>query len=88
MKNKNKKIISTIVLSLMYVFIMACPVCEKQQPALTRGLTHGAVPNSDWDWVIVVIMTIITLLTLFYSVKYLVIPGEKNENHIKNSILS
>ena len=68
--------------------VWACPVCEKQQPKITQGLTHGAGPASNWDWLIISIITCITLLTLFYSIKYLVRPGEKEENHIKNSILS
>jgi len=77
------------VLSIISVQIAtACPVCEKQQPKITQGLTHGAGPQSNWDWVIIAIISIITILTLIYSVKYLLKPGEKNENHIKQSILS
>ena len=80
------------LLSVLIIFIAqianACPVCEKQQPKLTKGLTHGAGPQSDWDWVIIAIISVITILTLIYSIKYLVKPGEKNEDHIKQSILS
>ena len=80
------------LLSVLIIFIAqianACPVCEKQQPKITQGLTHGAGPQSDWDWVIIAIITLITVLTLIYSIKYLIKPGEKNENHIKQSILS
>jgi hypothetical protein len=80
------------LLSVLIIFIAqianACPVCEKQQPKLTQGLTHGAGPQSNWDWVIIAIISVITILTLIYSIKYLVKPGEKNEDHIKQSILS
>ena len=80
------------LLSVLIIFIAqiatACPVCEKQQPKLTKGLTHGAGPQSNWDWVIIAIISVITILTLIYSIKYLVKPGEKNEDHIKQSILS
>ena len=80
------------LLSVLIIFIAqianACPVCEKQQPKITQGLTHGAGPQSDWDWVIIAIITLIAVLTLIYSIKYLIKPGEKNENHIKQSILS
>lgn len=65
----------------------ACPLCEKQQPKILRGITHGAGPQSNWDWVIVGFITVVALLTLFYSVKYLLLPKEKNNNHIKNFIL-
>jgi len=80
------------LLSVLIIFIAqianACPVCEKQQPKITQGLTHGAGPQSNWDWVIIAIISLLTVLTLIYSIKYLIKPGEKNENHIKQSILS
>jgi len=66
----------------------ACEACDLQQPEITRNFTHGAGPQSNWDWVIVIIITLITLFTLFYSVKYLVKPGEKSREHIKKSILN
>lgn len=80
------------LLSILIIFIVqiatACPVCEKQQPKITQGLTHGAGPQSNWDWVIITIITAITVFTFIYSLKYLIKPGEKNTNHIKQSILS
>lgn len=76
-----------IILMGMAQLAMACPVCERQQPKVTMGLTHGAGPGSNWDWVIIIFMSILTLLTLIFSIKYLVKPGEKSKNHIKQSIL-
>lgn len=78
----------TLLVVLLSQTIMACPVCEKQQPKITQGLTHGAGPQSNWDWVIIAVITVITVLTLIYSIKYLIKPGEKNAQHIKQSILS
>ena len=79
------------LLSVLIVFIaqiaIACPVCEKQQPKITQGLTHGVGPQSNWDWVIIAIISLITVLTLIYSIKYLIKPGEKNVDHIKQTIL-
>lgn len=79
------------LLSVLIVFIaqiaIACPVCEKRQPKITQGLTHGAGPQSNWDWVIIAIISLITVLTLIYSIKYLIKPGEKNVDHIKQTIL-
>ncbi len=77
----------TIIITLLVSAIYACPVCEKQQPSITMGLTHGAGPESNWDWVIISIITLVTLLTLFYSVKYLVKPGERKPSHIKHLII-
>lgn len=65
----------------------ACNVCKKQQPEITLGLTHGTGPQSNWDWVIIAVITVITLLTLFYSLKYLIRPHEGSGDHIKQSIL-
>ncbi len=77
-----------ILFSLSYQVVLACPVCEQQQPEITQGLTHGAGPQSNFDWVIIAIITGITLLTLVFSLKYLLKPGEKNDDHIKQIILT
>ncbi|MBP9187181.1 MAG: hypothetical protein KBE91_08210 [Bacteroidia bacterium] len=66
----------------------ACDACDKQQPQITRGITHGTGPNSNWDWLIVGIIFIITVLTLVLSIKYIIKPSEKNDNHIKRLILN
>lgn len=81
------KSLLTLIIILFSQIIWACPVCDKQQPKITQGITHGAGPQSNWDWVIIGIMTVITILTLVYSIKYLIKPGEKNADHIKKSIL-
>lgn len=73
---------------IMNVTIWACPVCENQQPKITQGLTHGAGPQSNWDWVIIAIISLITILTFVFSLKYLIKPGEKSKDHIKLSILN
>ncbi len=82
------KSLFTLLLVLFAQFIWACPVCDSQQPEITKGITHGAGPQSNWDWLIIGIITVITVLTLVYSIKYLIRPGEKNADHIKHTILS
>ncbi|MDI1233132.1 MAG: hypothetical protein PSX81_02495 [bacterium] len=82
------KILPILLLFLSVQFVSACPACEKQQPKITQGLTHGAGPQSNWDWVIIGIITFITLLTFVLSLKYLIKPNENNEDHIKQLILS
>lgn len=66
----------------------ACPVCGENQPKPLRGITHGAGSESRWDYVIIGVMAAIVLLTLFFSVKWLIRPGEKADNHIKRRILN
>ncbi len=68
--------------------VWACPACEKNQPKITEGFTHGTGPQSNWDWLIIGVMMAITVLTFIFSLKYLIKPGEKNTNHIKQTILN
>lgn len=80
---------SLILLLLLVVQVVAaCPVCEKQQPKITQGITHGAGPQSNWDWVIIAVITTVTVLTFVFSLKYLIKPEEKNTDHIKQLILN
>ena len=88
MLNKLNYILVIIGILFLHATAWACPVCEKQQPTITKGLTHGAGPQSNWDWVIIAIITVITLITFIFSLKYLIKPGEKNANHIKQFILN
>lgn len=83
-----KRIVLTVFAMLPALFALACPVCEKQQPEILRGITHGAGPEDRWDYVIVWTMIAIVLVTLFFSVKWLIRPGEGSGNHIKRVILS
>ena len=82
------KMILILLLAIFFRVSNACPVCEKQQPKITKGLTHGAGPQSNWDWVIIAIITAIMVFTLIWSLKYLIKPGKKNSNHIKQLILN
>ncbi|MET4080563.1 hypothetical protein ABIB40_000507 [Pedobacter sp. UYP30] len=82
-----RKITLTAVAMFFGAVTFACPVCDRAEPKIFRGLVHGGGPNSNSDYIIIAIMTILVLLTLFYSVKFLVKPGERSTNHIKRTIL-
>jgi hypothetical protein len=69
------------------VVALACPACEKQQPKILRGITHGAGPQSNWDYVIVWAAVAVVAFTLYFSVKWLFRPGETSREHIKRWIL-
>lgn len=79
----------SIFLLMLFVrtAVNACPACEKAQPRLLRGIVHGAGPDSRWDYLIVWLAVIATLFTLFYSIKWLIHPGESAATHIKHTIL-
>lgn len=67
--------------------LIACPVCERaNKKKLFGSFGHGIGPQSNWDYVWVWIMIIITVITLFYTIKYLVKPNESDKKHIKYSI--
>ncbi len=85
---KHIKSLSMLLFALTVQIAWACPVCDLQQPKITRGWTHGAGPQSNWDWLIIAVMVVITLLTFVFSLKYLIKPGEANANHIKQAILN
>ncbi|MBF9254145.1 hypothetical protein I2I11_12645 [Pontibacter sp. 172403-2] len=77
----------TITATLLSVVAFACPVCEKQQPKVLQGISHGVGPQSNWDYAIVWATVAIVLLCLFFSIKWLAKPGEKANNHIKRTVL-
>lgn len=83
-----KKMFLTSIVLFLSIKAMACPACEKQQPKIFRGITHGAGPDSNWDYLIISFMAIIVLFCLFFSVKWLLRPGERSAAHIKFSILN
>ncbi len=83
-----KKSILFIALMLTHIVSIACEVCKKQQPKILSGITHGAGPQSDWDYVIVGVTTLIVVVSLFYSIKWIVRPGEREREHIKHSIFN
>lgn len=84
-----KKVVLSMALMLVVTSIgLACPVCERNQPKLLKGLTHGAGPEGNLDYIIVGVVVLISLLTLLLSIKKLINPGEKQDDHIKRSILN
>jgi hypothetical protein len=81
------------LLVILYVSVpifqaLACPVCDRNKPKLLKGISHGTGPESNWDYLIVGGMLVITLFTLFFSIKWLIQPKENHKSHIKYSILN
>ncbi len=83
-----KKLVLLIPVIGFAMVTWACPACEKQQPKILRGITHGAGPSGNWDYVIVAAAVVITLVTFYYALKWMINPGEKDLNHIKRTILN
>ncbi|WP_373708056.1 hypothetical protein [Kaistella sp.] len=85
---KNFRNTAILFFLLLLNFALACEACKLQQPKVTRDFTHGVGPRGDYDWIIVAVIAVLTIYTFIYSLKYLVKPGEKNRDHIKNSIFN
>lgn len=83
-----KKFLYTLVFSTLSLATYACPMCEKQQPKILRGIAHGAGPESNIDYVIVWAMVAAVAITLFFAIKYIVKPKETESNHIKRTIIN
>lgn len=83
-----KKIILLLLAMMPGLAAMACPACEKQQPELLKGITHGAGPSGPMDMVLVWLMVAVVIITLYLSLKWLIKPGEKAPDHIKRFILN
>jgi hypothetical protein len=83
-----KSVCLLLLCSLYRVNAFSCDACQKQQPAITRNVSHGGTPDSQWDYLIVSIAAVSVLLTLFYSIKWLIRPGERSDKHIKNLIIN
>jgi hypothetical protein len=66
----------------------ACPTCERAQPVIFRGITHGAGPDSNWDYVIISSTVLIVLYCSYLFLKKMMDPKERDKNHIKNVFLN
>lgn len=85
---KNIRNIAVLFFLFAINYAWACDACKLQQPEITRDFTHGVGPRGQFDWIIVAVIAVIAVYTLIFSVKYLVKPGEKEADHIKNSIFN
>ena len=83
-----KNLFAFIIFFLAHISIYACDACEKQQPEILRGITHGPGPQSNWDYLIVAVGAAIVVATFLFSIKWLLSPGEKGEKHIKRIVLN
>lgn len=83
-----KKLLLLVILLSAFASGYTCPACEARQPKVLRGITHGAGPESNWDFLIVATASVIVVATLFFSLKWLLSPGEKSETHIKRLVLN
>ena len=76
------------MLASFRLITLGCPACQLQQPKILRGITHGTGPQHRWDMLIVWAAVAVVFFTLYYSIKWLIRPGEHGKDHIKRLILN
>ncbi|MCX8473307.1 MAG: hypothetical protein ORN85_06620 [Sediminibacterium sp.] len=65
----------------------ACDVCKRaNERKMWINVGHGSGADNWTDFIWIFITAIITIYTLFFSIKYLYKPEEKSPQHIKYSI--
>jgi hypothetical protein len=72
-----KSVFAFIIFFLANISMYACDACEKQQPEILRGITHGAGPQSNWDYLIVSVAAADCSGNTFLFDKMAVITGRK-----------
>lgn len=82
-----KVIILVLLFSISSTALMACPVCERNQPKILRGVVHGQGADTQWDYLIIGIVAAIVLLAIYLTIKGLIRPGEQQTEHIKRTVL-
>lgn len=83
-----KKTISSIFFILFFGIsgAFACDVCQKNQPAVLKNITHGVGPQGNLDYIIIWSAAAIVLVAAIFSIKYMIKPKENNNSHIKNIV--
>lgn len=82
--------LKVLILLLIFSFtsrLWACNVCKRNQPEGLENITHGVGPEGMMDYAITYSSIVIVGIAFILSLKYLLKPGEKEANHIKNIVL-
>ena len=84
-----KRVLLIVVILLMQSSrLLACELCQRNQPKILQDVTHGEGPQGQWDYVITWTAVGIVAVVLFFSIKFLVRPSENNPKHIKYIVVN
>jgi hypothetical protein len=84
---KKLSLIFLVIITTSVQSVLACTVCGQNQPKALQGIMHGTGTQGNLDFVIITVGVIIVSITLIYSLKFLIRPGEKQPGHIKNIVV-
>lgn len=76
------------ILILQGPVLLACDLCQKNQPEVLQDVTHGQGPQGQLDYIITWTAVAIVAVVLFFSIKFLVKPRENDPDHIKNIVVN
>ena len=76
----------SILFGLGHQVAWACDLCKKNQPKGFENITHGQGPTGNMDYIITWSAILLVVVTLFFSIKFLVRPREHEPDHIKNIV--
>ncbi|HEX7366034.1 MAG TPA: hypothetical protein VF273_03005 [Pelobium sp.] len=89
MEKLKKLMLTFLVFISINVSAFACEACNQNQSKYLKNISHGGSgPQSNWDYFVVIMMVLITIYTLFATIRCFVKPKEAKYNHIKNIILT
>ena len=63
--------------------LMACPVCEKRQPAGFANITHGTGPEGAFDYWMLYGSIGVVILTLLLYIRFIIRPETAAMRHLK-----
>lgn len=81
-------LLTVLLLMAANMATFACEACNQNQPKILRNITHGGGPEGVWDYFVVIIMVLITIYTLYATIRCFISPTETKYNRIKNEILT
>ena len=75
-----KKLLILLLFLLPWALpVLACPVCEKNQPRGFAGITHGVGPQGPFDYVMLYGSIAIVVVTFVLFFRYLVRPNYRRD---------
>lgn len=83
---KTKTTLIALVPAICHLPVLACDLCQENQPTGLKNITHGAGPSGNLDFVIIWSAALLTVVVLYFSVKFLLQPKEHSPGHIKNIV--
>ncbi len=87
MKLKHIAILALTLVLQLPLEILACEVCQKNQPKILQNITHGTGPQSDLDYILIWTAIGVVIVSLAISIKLIIQPKDNRHEQIKNIVI-